>query len=142
MSPSEIATMSDERIVELVVSLVGTNDPHTLASDATFAAVCELRRRYGAAYEVPTTPCGHVRHAMSVEIDPDRWRTAWYRRRLTQVALSAMIGKSSAWSNVVGRKGSCSYWSIDAIAAELGEVTDDLLFEVASDRERQRRSLA
>lgn len=142
MSPSEIASLSDERIVELVVSLAGNNDPQALASDVTFAAVCELRRRFGAEVELPLTPCGHVRNATSVEIDPRRWKAAWYRRRLTQVAVSQMIGKCYTWSNVIARKGSCSYWALDALAAEIGETTDDLLFEVASDRERQRRTLA
>jgi hypothetical protein len=79
---------------------------------------------------------------MSVEIDRNRWKNAWYRRRLTQSAVSQLIGKCGAWSNVVASKGSASYYAIDAIAAELGETTDDLVFEVASDRERQRIALA
>ena len=89
-------------------------------------------------YEAPTSDSGKVRRATSVEIDPARWRAAWYRRRLTLVMVSEMAGKSRSWANQMANKGQCSYFAIDRLAAELEEVTDELLYEVASDRERER----
>jgi len=142
MSPSDIATMSDEQIVELVVEFSATPAVSTFASEEMFAAVCELRKRYVSSHDVPRTPTGRVKTASSVEIDPERWRHAWWRRRITQVALSEMIGKSSVWANVIARKGCVSYFAVDAIASELGEVTDSLVWEIASDLERQRIALA
>lgn len=57
------------------------------------------------------------------------------------VALSEIAGKCRGWANVITAKKACAYHVLDAIAAELGETTDDLVWEVASDRERQRMSL-
>jgi len=138
MSPSEIALLSDDQIVEYVVDLSTNVTVATLAGDEIFSAVCELRRRHAPQIDVPRTPSGRVRRATSIEIDPERWRSAWYRRRMTQLALCELIGKSYTFINVCARRGSVSYFTLDAIASELGEVTDDLAYEVASDRERQR----
>lgn len=142
MSPSDLALMSDEQIVEMIVSLpVGRGAEH-LASDVVQAAFLEIRRRYAQEIEVPRTPSGRVRTATSVEIDPERWKAAWYRRRITQVELCRMIGKSYTWANVVAHQGRVNYYVLDRIASELSEVTDDLVWEVASSRERQRMVFA
>jgi hypothetical protein len=138
MSPSEIALLSDEEIVDLLVNLSTNVTVATLAGDEFYAAILELRKRHVPELDVPRTPSGRVRRATSIEIDAERWRAAWYRRRLTQLAVCDLIGKSYTFVNVIARRGSVSFYTVDAIASELGETTDDLLFEVASDRERRR----
>lgn len=138
MSPSDIARLSDEEIVELVVDLSEDRTVGTLAGEEVYSAILELRKRHAPELEVPRTPTGRVRRATSIEIDAERWRSAWFRRRLTQLAVSALIGKSYTFINVCARRGSVSYFTLDQIAAELGETTDQLAWEVASDRERQR----
>lgn len=141
MSPKEIAQLRDEQIMELVVSVASSGKADELARDDVFAAVCEIRKRR-ARVDVPRTPSGRVRNANSVEIDPERWRAAWYRRRISQSALNEMLGKSKTWSVMIAKKACCNFFVLDQIAAELGETTDDLVWEVASDRERQRLSFA
>lgn len=140
MSPTDLAHLTDEEIVEFLVALPAGEGAKALASDVAQAAFLEIRRRYAECNDVPRTPCGRVRSANSVEIDAERWRAAWYRRRLTQLALCRMIGRSSTWCNVTARKGCVNYFALDQIAAALGETTDDLVYEVASDRERMRLS--
>lgn len=142
MSPTDLAHLTDEEIVEFLVELPAGKGARALASDAAQAAFLEIRRRYAESDGVPRTPSGRARSASSVEIDPDRFRAAWYRRRLTQVALGELIGKSSAWVCAVARRSCCSYYVLDQIASELGEVTDSLVYEVASDRERTRLTFA
>lgn len=142
MSPTDIARLSDKEIVELVIDLSKDACPERLAGDEVFAAVCELRKRWSCRINVPRTPTGRIRTATSVEIDPERWRAAWYRRRINQTALCNMIGKSKTWSAMTAKKSCCNFFVLDQIAAELGETTDDLVWEVASDRERQRMSFA
>jgi hypothetical protein len=142
MSPTDIAHLSDEEIVEFLVKLPTGEGAQALASDAAHAAFLELRRRYAQHTDVPRSPSGRIRSANSVELDPQRWRLAWYRRRLTMRAVSELAGKCSGWANVIARKGCANYYVLDSIAAELGEVTDDLIYEVASDRERLRMSFA
>ncbi|KAF0209028.1 MAG: hypothetical protein FD171_669 [Actinobacteria bacterium] len=141
MSPSELKRLSDEAIVEMIVSMPIGHQPGALASDDVFSAVCELRRRYSACADLPKTPTGRFRSANAVEIDADRWRSAWYRRRLTLVAVSELAGKCRVWANAVIKRGTVSYWVVDQLAAELGETTEVLLWEVASDRERLRVAL-
>lgn len=142
MSPSELARLSDSEIVEYIIKLPATEGAQALASDEAQAAFVEMRRRYARNGDVPRSPSGRIRSANSVELDPQRWRLAWYRRRLTMRAVSQLAGKCSGWANVIAHKGYANYFVLDAIAAELGEVTDDLIYEVASDRERLRLALA
>lgn len=142
MSPSDIARMSDQAIVEMIVALPDGREAEVLAGDEIYYAITELRRRHVVSSDIPRTAKGRIRTATSVELDPERWRAAWYRRRLTLTAVSELAGKCGAWAHVIARKGCCSYFVLDAIAAELGETTDDLVYEVASDRERQRISFA
>lgn len=141
MSPSELKRLSDEAIVEMIVSMPGGRESAGLASDDVFSAVCELRRRYSACADLPKTPTGRLRSANAVEISADRWRSAWYRRRMTLMAVSELAGKCRVWANAVIKRGSVSFWVIDQIAAELGETTESLVWEVASDRERLRVAL-
>jgi hypothetical protein len=142
VSPSDIALLSDDEIVELVVDLSQDRTIGTLAGEEVYSAILELRKRHVPELDVPRTPSGRVRRATSIEIDPERWRSAWFRRRLTQLAVCELIGKSYTFINVCARRGSVSYYTLDAIAAQLGEVTDDLAYEVGSDRERQRLAFA
>lgn len=75
MSPSEIASLSDHQIVELVTDL-SQEGVDALVGDEAFAAFCELRKRKAKQVDVPRTPSGRVRNANSVELDPERWRAA------------------------------------------------------------------
>lgn len=142
MSPSDLALMSDEQIIELVVSLPVGREAQALASDVVYAAVMEIRRRHAGVGGYPKTATGRLRSATSVELDPDRWRSAWYRRRLTLTAVSELAGKCGAWAHAVMVKKCVSYFVMDMLAAELGETTDDLVYEIASDRERLRISFS
>lgn len=142
MSPTDLAHLSDEEIVEFLVQLPAGEGARALASDAAQAAFFEIQRRYRADKDVPRTASGRIRNANSVEIDPERWKAAWYRRRISQSALNDMLGKSKTWAHQISKRKCANFFVLDAIAAELGETTDDLVWEVASDRERQRISFA
>lgn len=141
MSPAELKRLSDEAIVELIVSIPAHSEPAVFASSDAYLAVCELRRRHSGCADLPRTPTGRLRSASAVEIDADRWRSAWYRRRMTLMAVSELAGKCSVWANAVINRGSVNFWVLDQIAAELGETTDLLIWEVGSDRERLRVAL-
>ncbi len=138
MTPNEVRTMSDSAIVELIVSLPQDEGARALSSDTAYAAFMEIRRRYSPTIDLPKTAGGRFRCANSVELDPERWRSAWYRRRLALTRVAEIAGKSYTWAHSVIKRGSVSYYALDVIAAELGETTDDLVWEIGSDRERLR----
>ena len=147
MSPTEIQAMSDDQIVEMLVSL-RPNDAAvqwlaSVISNPTLAeGVAELHRRYHpSAPGTPVTPTGKHAHAGTVLVDPDRWRTFFWRRRITLSEAGLMCGRSEGWAAVIAHRGRAGYYALDSLACELGITVDQLIDEVGTEDERARIAL-
>jgi len=120
-----------------------------LTDDDWFSAISELRRRFRAreieaslnVEETRLTPTGRLRIATTVDIDPQRWRAYWSRQRMTLVAVSLMIGRTSSWASIIANKKRAGIASLDELATAIEVNLEDLIFAVGSDRERERSGL-
>lgn len=148
MSPAEIKSMHNRDIVEMLVSLHPSDEAVAwlaalLTDDAAFEGVRELRKRFTTSIEpeLPKTPTGKHPHAGTVLIDPDRWRSFLWRRRLTMSEAGLMCGRSDGWAAVIAHRGRAGYFALDALACALSLHIDQLIDEVGTDDERARLSI-
>jgi hypothetical protein len=80
------------------------------------------------------------RNANTVRIDGDRFRAWAYQNRLSLMAVGPLIGKSANLASVWCYRGHASYWTLDALAFELGVDTNALIAEIGTPEELQRVS--
>ena len=142
MTPSEVRTMSDTDIVELLVSLKPSDQAvawlaAVISDPAKIAGVNELSRRY-VANRSGRCVLPRAKSAGTVLIDGAKFKSLMWRHRLPLTAVGPMVGKCSGYASVVASKGRLSYWTADAIANELGYHVDEFITAIASSVELQR----
>jgi len=146
MSPSEVRTMSDSAIVEMLVSMTPTDEAvawlaTVISDDASFEGVRELRRRFtGSIDGVPgaTADVGRHKNANTVMIDGSRFRAFCYRRRLPLTAIGPMFGRCDGWASVICHKGHAGFYALDELALALDMRVEELIDEIGTDEERAR----
>ena len=149
MSPSEIRSMEDRQIVEMIVSIGPSEEAvawlaAVVSDDVAYEGVKELRRRFGREFVVPRTESGRMVSARTVTIDPERWRSFFHRRRiaLVDVGISLMDPpRCATWASVMASRGKVGLYALDDLATGLGLRVDDLIDEVGTDEERARLSV-
>lgn len=117
-----------------------------LTEDTWFQAVVELRNRYNrreidagmVCEKSPRSASGRVSHAGSVEIDSDRWKAWFYRNRIPLCHVGPIVGLSGPWANAIAFRGRASFSTLDRLCAAMEVSLDQFLYEVGSDRERER----
>lgn len=78
------------------------------------------------------------RNANAVLIDPDRFRAWAYKNRLSLRAIGPMVNKCKTLASVWCYRGTASYWTLDALAFELGIDTASLICEIGTPEELER----
>lgn len=142
--------MSDRDLIAHLTQL-STHSPKAaliltaLTDDTWFEAVSELRRRYstkfveeGSVAYAPLSPNGRHLNATSVAIDPVRFKSFFFHRRIPLSHVGPMFGRSSGWASVTAHKASTGYYVLDELACELDMTADELIANVGSDTERSR----
>jgi hypothetical protein len=89
-----------------------------------------------SVFEVPHRRL--MRSATTVGIDPVRFRSFWWRRRMPLNSVGPMVGRCSGWASAILVKGHAGYWVLDEIASEIEMHVDQLIFEIGTDEERER----
>lgn len=150
MSPTEIRGMRDREIVEMLVSLHPSDEAvawlaAVLTDDAAFEGVRELRKRFTTSDEIdiPKTATGRVGSARSVAIDPERWKSFFWRRRIAMVDVGPMMepARCEGWGSVITHKRQASIYALDDLACALGLHVDQLIDEIGTETERARLAL-
>ena len=142
MSPSEVRSMSSAGIVSMLTDKGPQEEAlawlASLISDPSMVAgVNELSCRYAVKSPVPAST-ERARCAMSVRIDPAKYRHFFWRRRIPLCAMGPMVGKSDGLGSVIASKGRMGYWTADALATELGMHVDALIAEIGTPEELER----
>lgn len=148
MTPSEVRTMSDSAIVELLVSLEPTNEAITwlaavISDPVKVAGVSELALRYRTGSSGAAMPKGEKgRHpsATSIRINPDAFKAFFFRRRIPLSEVGPLFGRCSGWASVIAHKARIGYWAADELATELGIHVDDFLAQICVPEELSRLS--
>jgi len=149
MSPSGVRSMNDSEIVDMLLSLRPGDESlawlaSVISSPVMVEGVNELQRRYSASMPmVPaTTASGRQRLATRVAIDPERFRSFFWMRRmpLCEVGPAMDPPRSDTWANAVANKMHAGYYALDDLACALGMHVDQLIYEVGDDSERSRLS--
>ena len=78
---------------------------------------------------------GKRRSALSVPVDADKFHALLVRNRLTQAEAGKRVGLSAGWAPSVISRGFANYFRLDALAAELGADTEELIAEISPDDE-------
>jgi len=147
MSPAEVRSLTDKRIVEMLVSLHPSKEAveflaAVITDDAAFEGVRELRKRFATdgEIEIPKTPTGRVGSARTVSVDPDRWKSFFWRRRIAMVDVGPMMEppRCEGWGSVVSSRGRAGLYALDDLACSLSLHVDALIDEVGTDDERAR----
>jgi len=147
MSPAEVRLLTDTQIVEMLVALRPSDEAvawlaSVVSSDAAFEGVRELRKRFTTnnGIETPKTPTGRVGSARTVGIDPDRWKSFFWRRRIAMVDVGPMMepARCEGWGSVVSSRGRAGIYALDDLACALGTHLNELIDEVGNDDERAR----
>ena len=147
MSPTEVRKLTDYEIVDLLVALRPSDQAvawlASVVADPTMVeGVNELRRRYsGGAGVVPTaTPAGRHPHARTIQIDPDRWKSFFWRRRMTLSEVGPLMEppRCRDWASVMATRGRAGLYALDDLACALSLHVDALILEVGSDDECAR----
>lgn len=150
--PREIyAAMSDIDLIAKLTDMSRYNPKASfvlaqLTDDDLYNAVTELRRRCAhhaqEAFVKETGSDGPGRvHGTTVEVDSVRWKRYFRNKRMLLADVGRMIGCDPNYASVIACKGSASYFTLEKIALELGVETDEFVYAVGSDRERERVGL-
>ena len=147
MSPAQIEKMHDREIVEMLVSLHPSSEAVALLSviltnNAAFEGVRELRRRFTTSDEIetPKTLTGRVGSARTVAVDPDRWKSFFWRRRIAMVDVGPMMEppRCEGWGSVVSSRGRAGLYALDDLACALSIRVEELIEKCGTDAERAR----
>lgn len=147
MTPSEIRSMPDREILEMLVNLKASDEAvawlaSVIADDAAFEGVRELRRRFASVAVDRSQPSGRMRSARTVSISRERWNQFFWRRRIALVDVGSLMepARCSGWASVIGAKGRAGLYALDDLACALGMHVDELIQDVGTDEELQRLS--
>lgn len=147
MASTEVRSMSDSAIVEMLVSLKPSDQAvawlaSLITDEAAFEGVRELRLRFTgqAGSHVPATPSGRIASSRTVFIDPHRWASFAFRRRLSMTDLGPLCGRCEGWGSVMKARGRAGFYALDDLACALGIHVSELIQEVGTDEELQRLS--
>lgn len=147
MSPAEVRHLPDQELVSMLTSLRPSDEAvawlaAVITSPAAVEGVAELSRRYRATVqpERSTSAAGRFVGATTVSIDPDRWCSFFFRRRMPLNAVGPMFKRCEGWASVIKKKARAGYYALDDLATSLDMRVDDLIFQVGTDEERARLS--
>lgn len=137
MSPSDIRMMESRDVVGLLTDALPSEQAFSwlssvISDPAKVEAVGVLARRYERANRP------YHRPANSVAIDPDKFRHAMWKRRLTLKSVGPMINRSDAYANVMINKRRMNFFALDELAQALGIHVNELIAEVATPEELER----
>ena len=143
MTPTEVRSLSDAAIVELLLSMKPSDQAvawlaSVITNDAAFEGVRELRRRFSSRPNVPSTLTGRAASSRTVFIDPQRWAAFAFRRRLSMTELGPLCGRSEGWGSVMKSRRRAGFYALDDLACALGMHVDELIQEVGTDEECSR----
>lgn len=149
MSPTEVRSLTDNQIVELLVNLRPGDEcvawlASVIASPVLTEGVAELHRRYRPSSPVPSlTSAGRHPHAGTVSIDPERFRSFFWKRRIALVDVGGLMepARCEGWASTILHRGRAGFYALDALACALGLHVDSLIDEVGTDDERARLSV-
>lgn len=145
MSPNEVSSLTNVEILEMLVSLRPGADEAVswlagvIADPVMVEGVKELSRRYTADKE-GNASLPRARSAGTVLIDGAKFKHIMWLNRIPMNRIGPMIGKSAGLGSVLAHKGRMSYWTADAIAAEIGMHVDAFIEAIASPEELVRLS--
>jgi hypothetical protein len=115
-----------------------------LTDDDWYRAVTELRRRCARsnqaliAEEASFGQDGRMLSPYTVEIDKLRWRTYWTNKRIRIGEVGPLVGLCRNWASTISCKGKASLLTLERIAVELNVDSDDFVWAVSTDAERDR----
>lgn len=144
MTPTEVRSLNDSQIVDLLVNMHPSDEAvawlaSVISSPEKVAGVAELSRRYAVnrdgRHRLP-----RARSASSVWIDGTRFKNFFFDRRIPLREVGPMVGKCEGLGSVIAHKGRASFWTLDAIATELGLHVDAFIAAIASEEELKRLS--
>jgi len=148
MTVAEVQAMTGRELVDLVT---GDKPPSEaiswvaslVSNDSVFEAVRELRSRFKNPEfsEIPRTDTGRIARATSVQIDPDRFRAFFWRRRVALRNVGPMMEppRSDGWAYVMISRARMGYHALDDLATALGLRADDLIEEFGTEAEIRRQ---
>lgn len=141
---SNIRSMTDVQIVEMLVSLKPSDQAmawlaSVISNPACAAGVNELSRRYAAKSD-SRVAVPRAKSAGTVLLDGAKFKHLMWVNRIPMNQIGPAIGKSAGLGSVLAHKGRMSYWTADAIAAEIGMHVDAFIEAIASPEELQRLS--
>lgn len=144
MSPSDVVSMRDNEIVEMLVSLRPSDQAvawlaSVIADPVMAAGVSELSRRYGSKRE-GRVGLPRARSATTVHVDGARFKEFFWMRRIPLRQVGPMVGKCEGLGSVIAHKGRIGFWTADSIATELGMHVDSFIAAVGTSEELQRLS--
>lgn len=147
MSPEQVHEMADRDIVEMLVSLSPSEEAVALLSavitdENAFEGVRELRRRMGTSCESvpPKKNGGRMPSATTVAIDPARWASFFWRRRIALADVGPMMEppRCRGWGSAMKVRGLAGLYALDDLACALDLHVDELIQQVGTDTERAR----
>ncbi len=146
MTPADVRTLPANEIVEMLVSLAPTDESAAwlaavIADPVKVAGVSELSRRYVADRQGRGS-LPRARSAGTVLIDGAKFKRVFWRHRIPLTAVGPMANKSTGYASVVAYKGRMSFWTADAIAAELGMNVDAFIEAIGAPEELSRLGVA
>ena len=151
MSPEQVHDMAGRDIVEMLFSMSPSQEAVALLSavitdDIAFEGVRELRRRLSTSSESvpPRKNRGRMPSARTVAIDPGRWASFFWRRRIALMDVGPMMepARCGGWASAMKRRGSAGLYALDDLACALDMHVDELIEHVGTDEERARIALA
>jgi hypothetical protein len=148
MSPSDVRSLEDREIVELLAGLEPSSQKAMqwlaaiVSDDVAYEGVRELRRRFGREPSAPELESDRMPSARTVAIDRQRWNTFFFRRRMALVEAGPLMEppRSTAWASVMGSRGRAGLYALDDLACALGIHVNELISEVGTDEELSRLS--
>ena len=80
--------------------------------------------------------------ATTIEIDRERFREFFWRRRMTLASIGPCFNRCDGWASVIVAKGHAGFFALDDLATALGMNVDELIYQVGTDRERELVSIS
>ncbi len=151
MSNEVYASMSDVDLLGKLAEMSRYNQRAAfvlaqLTDDEVYSVVTELRRRcarhaQAAFAEEPAGERPFSGHATTFEVSGRRFKTYFANKRIRLSDVSRLVGLDPNWASVICSKGKANVHTLERLAMEIAVEPDELLYAIATDRERQRVGL-
>ena len=149
MSPAEVRALPDQELIGMLTNLRPSDEAvawlaAVLSTPSALNGVNELARRYHASVPGhPSAPAGRYTGATTVSIDPVRWSSFFFRRRMPLNSIGPCMEprRCEGWGSVIKKKARAGFYALDDLATALSLRVEDLIFEVGTDEERARLSV-